>query len=137
MCIYFYINLLSTLFLNRIYQFARLNYTRKATSNKPETAQFYDIEGGNSNTLLNLDPENVVFYVGGYPPDFTVSPGATSLRGAWALLSGVSTYQLYGDGLNFVLGAHPGVIASTGVLPCTVIYAKYIHLKSIVIIPTS
>ncbi|XP_054579702.1 laminin subunit alpha-3 isoform X4 [Eptesicus fuscus] len=56
----------------RIYQFARLNYTRKATSNKPETAQFYDIEGGNSNTLLNLDPENVVFYVGGYPPDFTL-----------------------------------------------------------------
>nr|KAF6358406.1 laminin subunit alpha 3 [Pipistrellus kuhlii] len=58
----------------RIYQFARLNYTKKATSNKPETAQPYDIDGGNSNTLLNLDPENVVFYVGGYPPDFTL-PG--------------------------------------------------------------
>ncbi|XP_006104519.1 laminin subunit alpha-3 [Myotis lucifugus] len=58
----------------RIYQFARLNYTRKATSNKPETAQFYDIDAGNSNTLLDLDPENVVFYVGGYPSDFTL-PG--------------------------------------------------------------
>lgn len=54
----------------RIYQFARLNYTRKATSSKPETAQFYDTDNGNSNTLLDLDPENVVFYVGGYPPDF-------------------------------------------------------------------
>ncbi|KAB1258479.1 Laminin subunit alpha-3 [Camelus dromedarius] len=54
----------------RIYQFARLNYTRKATSSKPETPQFHDMDSGNSNTLLNLDPENVVFYVGGYPSDF-------------------------------------------------------------------
>ncbi|XP_054439429.1 laminin subunit alpha-3 isoform X2 [Pteronotus mesoamericanus] len=55
----------------RIYQFATLNYTRKATSNKPEVPQFHDMDSGSSNTLLNLDPENVVFYVGGYPPDFT------------------------------------------------------------------
>uniref|UniRef100_G3T1I4 Laminin subunit alpha 3 n=1 Tax=Loxodonta africana TaxID=9785 RepID=G3T1I4_LOXAF len=54
----------------RIYQFARLNYTKGATSNKPETPQFHDMNSGNSHTLLNLDPENVVFYVGGYPPDF-------------------------------------------------------------------
>lgn len=54
----------------RIYQFARLNYTKKATSNKPETVQFHGIDSGSSNTLLTLDPENVVFYVGGYPPDF-------------------------------------------------------------------
>lgn len=72
-CIDFYITLLSNLFLNRIYQFARLNYTRRATSSKPETLQFHDIDNGNSNTLLNLDPENVVFYVGGYPPGFKVS----------------------------------------------------------------
>ncbi|XP_042095481.1 laminin subunit alpha-3 isoform X1 [Ovis aries] len=54
----------------RIYQFARLNYTLKATSSKPETHQFHDMDSGNSNTLLNLDPENAVFYVGGYPSDF-------------------------------------------------------------------
>uniref|UniRef100_A0A2I2YF13 Laminin subunit alpha 3 n=1 Tax=Gorilla gorilla gorilla TaxID=9595 RepID=A0A2I2YF13_GORGO len=54
----------------RIYQFARLNYTKGATSSKPETPGVYDMDGRNSNTLLNLDPENVVFYVGGYPPDF-------------------------------------------------------------------
>ncbi|XP_061026258.1 laminin subunit alpha-3 isoform X1 [Eubalaena glacialis] len=54
----------------RIYQFARLNYTREATSSKPETPQFLDMDSGDSNTLLDLDPENVVFYVGGYPSDF-------------------------------------------------------------------
>ncbi|KAL4665893.1 hypothetical protein H8957_012079 [Semnopithecus entellus] len=54
----------------RIYQFARLNYTKGATSSKPEIPGVYDMDGRNSNTLLNLDPENVVFYVGGYPPDF-------------------------------------------------------------------
>ncbi|XP_045705786.1 laminin subunit alpha-3 isoform X2 [Phyllostomus hastatus] len=55
----------------RIYQFATLNYTSQATSNKPAKPRFHDMESGSSNTLLNLDPENVVFYVGGYPPDFT------------------------------------------------------------------
>ncbi|XP_060040830.1 laminin subunit alpha-3 [Erinaceus europaeus] len=54
----------------RIYQFARLNYTKKATSSKPEKPQFHEMDSGNKNTLLNLDPENVVFYVGGYPADF-------------------------------------------------------------------
>ncbi|XP_045881270.1 laminin subunit alpha-3 isoform X2 [Meles meles] len=54
----------------RIYQFASLNYTKKATSIKPGISQFHEMGGGSSHTLLNLDPENVVFYVGGYPPDF-------------------------------------------------------------------
>ncbi|XP_066102434.1 laminin subunit alpha-3 isoform X1 [Saccopteryx bilineata] len=62
----------------RIYQFASLNYTREATSNKPETPSFYDTDSGSSNTLLNLDPENVVFYVGGYPPGFSL-PGRLRL----------------------------------------------------------
>lgn len=38
------------------------------------------MDGRNSNTLLNLDPENVVFYVGGYPPDFKVSVNVISLN---------------------------------------------------------
>ncbi|XP_008067568.2 laminin subunit alpha-3 [Carlito syrichta] len=54
----------------RIYQFARLNYTKGATSSKPVTPRFHDMDSGTSNTLLDLDPENVVFYVGGYPPNF-------------------------------------------------------------------
>uniref|UniRef100_A0A8C3W0M3 Laminin subunit alpha 3 n=1 Tax=Catagonus wagneri TaxID=51154 RepID=A0A8C3W0M3_9CETA len=59
----------------RIYQFARLSYTQKATSSKPEAPQLHDIKSRNSNTLLNLDPENVVFYVGGYPSDFRLPRG--------------------------------------------------------------
>ncbi|XP_075825390.1 laminin subunit alpha-3 isoform X2 [Microtus pennsylvanicus] len=54
----------------RIYQLAKLNYTKEATSNKPRAPEVYDMEGDSSNTLLNLDPETAVFYVGGYPPDF-------------------------------------------------------------------
>lgn len=65
--------LLSNLFLNRIYQFVKLNYTQRATSTKPGTPELLDVDSGNSNTLLNLDPEDAVFYVGGYPPDFRVS----------------------------------------------------------------
>ncbi|XP_038528378.1 laminin subunit alpha-3 isoform X2 [Canis lupus familiaris] len=56
----------------RIYQFASLNYTKKATSSKPGSSQFHEMDSGNSHTLLNLDPENTVFYVGGYPSDFTL-----------------------------------------------------------------
>lgn len=36
------------------------------------------MDSGNSHTLLNLDPENTVFYVGGYPSDFTVSVNVIS-----------------------------------------------------------
>ncbi|XP_012657470.1 laminin subunit alpha-3 [Otolemur garnettii] len=54
----------------RIYQFANLNYTKRATSSKSETPEFHEMDSGSSNMLLNLDPENVVFYVGGYSPDF-------------------------------------------------------------------
>lgn len=67
------------LIFNRIYQFAKLNYTKEATSNKPKAPAVYDLEGGSSNTLLNLDPEDAVFYVGGYPPDFEVSIDVVSL----------------------------------------------------------
>lgn len=39
------------------------------------------MDSGNSNTLLNLDPENAVFYVGGYPSDFRVSLNVISQNG--------------------------------------------------------
>ncbi|XP_075389015.1 laminin subunit alpha-3 [Tenrec ecaudatus] len=54
----------------RIYQFASLNFTKEATANKPLPTRSYDMISGSRNTLLNLDPENAVFYVGGYPQDF-------------------------------------------------------------------
>nr|XP_033789765.1 laminin subunit alpha-3 [Geotrypetes seraphini] len=56
----------------RIYQYAVLTYTRGATSSKPSTMKYRaDV---NEKTLLNLDPSSVVFYVGGYPVDFTPPP---------------------------------------------------------------
>ncbi|CAM4504786.1 unnamed protein product [Lepidochelys olivacea] len=50
----------------RIYQYAKLNYVKAATSDK----KTFDSSSGSSHTLLNLDPNSVVFYVGGYAPDF-------------------------------------------------------------------
>ncbi|XP_072460501.1 laminin subunit alpha-3 isoform X2 [Notamacropus eugenii] len=54
----------------RIFQFAKLSYFKEATSHKPKPPDFYDMDSGSGDILLNLDPENVVFYVGGYPPNF-------------------------------------------------------------------
>ncbi|XP_051826295.1 laminin subunit alpha-3 isoform X1 [Antechinus flavipes] len=56
--------------LQRIFQFAKLSYFKEATSHKPKPPDFYDMDSGSGDILLNLDPENVVFYVGGYPSNF-------------------------------------------------------------------
>ncbi|KAM8811022.1 laminin subunit alpha-3 [Eudromia elegans] len=56
--------------LERIYQYVKLNYIKRATSTTPEYEKPLSGNSGDSHTLLNLDPNNVVFYVGGYPPDF-------------------------------------------------------------------
>ncbi|XP_054841846.1 laminin subunit alpha-3 [Eublepharis macularius] len=55
----------------RIYQYAKLNYIKGATSSSPSSLGPFNSSSGSSHTLLNLDPGNVVFYVGGYPEDFT------------------------------------------------------------------
>ncbi|KAH0617776.1 hypothetical protein JD844_016351 [Phrynosoma platyrhinos] len=55
----------------RIYQYAKLNYIKGATSSSPSSLGPFEDSSGNSYTLLNLNPDNLVFYVGGYPPDFT------------------------------------------------------------------
>ncbi|XP_048364494.1 laminin subunit alpha-3 [Sphaerodactylus townsendi] len=54
----------------RIYQYAKLNYIKGATSSSPSSLGPFNSSSGSSHTLLNLDPDNVVFYVGGYPEDF-------------------------------------------------------------------
>uniref|UniRef100_A0A8B9NMD6 Laminin subunit alpha 3 n=1 Tax=Accipiter nisus TaxID=211598 RepID=A0A8B9NMD6_9AVES len=54
----------------RIYQYVKLNYIKAATSTSPEYASPLTASSGGSDILLNLDPSTVVFYVGGYPPDF-------------------------------------------------------------------
>ncbi|XP_063156026.1 laminin subunit alpha-3 [Candoia aspera] len=55
----------------RIYQYAELEYKRAAPSDLSVKYEPVHVPSRNSNTLLNLDPDNVVFYVGGYPPEFT------------------------------------------------------------------
>ncbi|XP_074843383.1 laminin subunit alpha-3 [Carettochelys insculpta] len=50
----------------RIYQHATLSYVKAATSD----TKTFESNSGSSHTLLDLDPDSVVFYVGGYPPDF-------------------------------------------------------------------
>lgn len=59
--------------LERIYQYVTLNYTKSFTSSKPDPTRTYIAET-QRHTLLNLNAEDVVFYVGGYPDDFTPPP---------------------------------------------------------------
>uniref|UniRef100_A0A8B9FEP2 Laminin subunit alpha 3 n=1 Tax=Amazona collaria TaxID=241587 RepID=A0A8B9FEP2_9PSIT len=54
----------------RIYQYVKLNYIKAATSGSPEYESPLTASSGGNDVLLNLDPSTVVFYVGGYPPDF-------------------------------------------------------------------
>uniref|UniRef100_A0A8D2MKW4 Laminin, alpha 3 n=1 Tax=Zonotrichia albicollis TaxID=44394 RepID=A0A8D2MKW4_ZONAL len=54
----------------RIYQYAKLKYIKAATSISPDYESPRSASSGDSDLLLNLDPSSVVFYVGGYPPDF-------------------------------------------------------------------
>uniref|UniRef100_A0A8C3XFQ3 Laminin subunit alpha 3 n=1 Tax=Cyanoderma ruficeps TaxID=181631 RepID=A0A8C3XFQ3_9PASS len=54
----------------RIYQYAKLKYIKAATSTSPDHENPRSASSGDSDMLLNLDPSSVVFYVGGYPPDF-------------------------------------------------------------------
>ncbi|XP_075350602.1 laminin subunit alpha-3 [Mycteria americana] len=58
----------------RIYQYVKLNYIKAATSTSPEHTSPLTASSGGNDTLLNLDPSTVVFYVGGYPPDFRPPP---------------------------------------------------------------
>ncbi|XP_069477011.1 laminin subunit alpha-3 isoform X2 [Ambystoma mexicanum] len=54
---------------DRIYQYATLTYTKGATNSNPMTSK--EDASVSLTTLLNLDPREAVFYVGGYPDDFT------------------------------------------------------------------
>lgn len=57
----------------RIYQDAHMILTKDVTS-PTSTASFESRSQGEDNkNLLDLSPSDVVFYVGGYPANFTVS----------------------------------------------------------------
>ncbi|KAK6302715.1 hypothetical protein J4Q44_G00270700 [Coregonus suidteri] len=57
--------------LRRIYQDAEVNLTKLFTSNQPDPPQTSRKQGEVTRNLLNLDPSDMVFYVGGYPSNFT------------------------------------------------------------------
>ncbi|KAK9979950.1 hypothetical protein ABG768_013353 [Culter alburnus] len=57
--------------LYRIYQDAQVVHTQQFTSINPKSPQTKENLGELTRNLLDLNPDNVVFYVGGYPDDFT------------------------------------------------------------------
>lgn len=57
----------------RVYQDAEVNVTQNFTSQKPISLSPKRNLPDTITGILQLDPESVVFYVGGYPEDFTVT----------------------------------------------------------------
>uniref|UniRef100_H3DCP0 Laminin subunit alpha 3 n=1 Tax=Tetraodon nigroviridis TaxID=99883 RepID=H3DCP0_TETNG len=56
--------------LNRIYQDAEITFTKDTSGTSPVSSKTNNI-GDDSKNLLDLSPGDVVFYVGGYPANFT------------------------------------------------------------------
>lgn len=59
--------------LIRVYQDAEVIYTRHYTSTDPRKLPKITNQPNTTVNLLDLGSDDVVFYVGGYPDDFTVS----------------------------------------------------------------
>jgi len=57
----------------RVYQDAEVNVTRNFTSPTPVGLSPKRNLPNTTSGALELDPDSVVFYVGGYPKDFTVT----------------------------------------------------------------
>ncbi|KAL2097308.1 hypothetical protein ACEWY4_006515 [Coilia grayii] len=57
--------------LQRIYQDVQVNLTKAVTSNKASPPITGENLGKNTKNLLDVDQNNLVFYVGGYPSSFT------------------------------------------------------------------
>ncbi|XP_071346604.1 laminin subunit alpha-3-like isoform X2 [Trachinotus anak] len=57
--------------LHRIYQDAEIILTKDITSNNPAEPILKNNQGEESKNLLDLSPSDIVFYVGGYPANFT------------------------------------------------------------------
>ncbi|XP_077580678.1 laminin subunit alpha-3-like [Stigmatopora nigra] len=57
--------------LNRMYQDAELILTKGFTSATPGTQVVSANQGLDSQNLMDLSPDDIVFYVGGYPSNFT------------------------------------------------------------------
>lgn len=59
--------------LFRIYEDAQVSLTKLFTTNTPDAEVIRTGRGDALYNLLDLHPSEAVFYVGGYPKDFTVS----------------------------------------------------------------
>lgn len=59
-------------FFPRIYEDAQLSITKPSKPNSPEPPVSVTENGDPSHNLFDVDPSDVVFYVGGYPDDFKV-----------------------------------------------------------------
>ncbi|RVE61913.1 hypothetical protein OJAV_G00175350 [Oryzias javanicus] len=57
--------------LHRVYQDAEIIYSSDVTSNTPGLPVRTNSQGAQNKDLLNISPGDVVFYVGGYPANFT------------------------------------------------------------------
>ncbi|XP_075877558.1 laminin subunit alpha-3-like isoform X2 [Nelusetta ayraudi] len=60
--------------LHRIYQDAEMVLVKDITSQTPKEPIVRTTQGTNEKNLLDLTPSDVVFYVGGYPSNFTPPP---------------------------------------------------------------
>ncbi|XP_055074065.2 laminin subunit alpha-3 isoform X1 [Misgurnus anguillicaudatus] len=56
--------------IQRVYQDAEVIHTQQFTSSNPKSPQIEVKQGDLIRNLLDLSPDDVVFYVGGYPDDF-------------------------------------------------------------------
>ncbi|KAM4557143.1 laminin subunit alpha-3-like [Fundulus diaphanus] len=63
--------------LRRIYQDAELNLTSDVTSGKSSDPLQKTNQGKENKDLFDLSPDDIVFYVGGYPSNFTPPPSMT------------------------------------------------------------
>ncbi|XP_064188612.1 laminin subunit alpha-3-like isoform X1 [Anguilla rostrata] len=61
---------------HRIYQDVEVNLTKSFTSSNPHPPQSSSSQGDSTGTLLDLDPGEVVFYVGGYPDKIFTPPAS-------------------------------------------------------------
>ncbi|XP_029308567.1 LOW QUALITY PROTEIN: laminin subunit alpha-3-like [Cottoperca gobio] len=60
--------------LRRIYQDAQMNLTKDVSSGKPGVPIKTNNQGEENKNLLDINPTNIVFYVGGYPDNFILPP---------------------------------------------------------------
>lgn len=60
--------------LRRIYQDAQMILTKDITANTPSPPITSSEQGKENKNLLDLSPSDIVFYVGGYPANFTPPP---------------------------------------------------------------